>query len=333
MIDGVGSPPFSATTMPPIEAPEISYRDVVIASSRKTFGTPRNQVEDGIRAWHETSAVANGGGSTPKDAQQKPPNTITVRADGTKITDPPKNISEGNAPISGKNTVAKPIPTNIGPVAQQSVMKEPTIKVPSTALPRIVSENNGAFTKPPRVMNRETESGRVISESQSHYARDTRPPKPNKGPTDQNLNQLREALKSVMNETGMIYPNQSGTNQTISKTAEQAPKNSSAQNPAQNQIQGAPKPPKVMEGAVSLKDAILQAQKEKMERVMSGEAQVAKASEIVEKAKLVQESVTKPAESISTVPPPSTPPVVSQTAPKEVKEIPEEELRKILDVK
>jgi len=34
MIDGVGSTPFSAVTIPPIEAPPVSYRDQVIASSR-----------------------------------------------------------------------------------------------------------------------------------------------------------------------------------------------------------------------------------------------------------------------------------------------------------
>ncbi|MBM3272677.1 hypothetical protein FJY94_05420 [Candidatus Kaiserbacteria bacterium] len=45
MIDGVGTPPFSAQTIPPIEAPAISYRDDVINNSRAQFGRPRAEVE------------------------------------------------------------------------------------------------------------------------------------------------------------------------------------------------------------------------------------------------------------------------------------------------
>jgi len=52
MIDGVGSPPFSATTLPPIEAPEISYKDHVIKASQETYGRPRAEVEEFISAWH-----------------------------------------------------------------------------------------------------------------------------------------------------------------------------------------------------------------------------------------------------------------------------------------
>ena len=45
MIDGVGSPPFSAETIPPIEPPRISYRDDVITHSRAMFGRPRSEME------------------------------------------------------------------------------------------------------------------------------------------------------------------------------------------------------------------------------------------------------------------------------------------------
>ncbi len=48
MIDGIGSRPFSATTIPPIEAPARSYRTEVLESSRATFGAPRAEVEGRI---------------------------------------------------------------------------------------------------------------------------------------------------------------------------------------------------------------------------------------------------------------------------------------------
>ncbi|MBA3789266.1 type IV secretion system DNA-binding domain-containing protein [Patescibacteria group bacterium] len=48
MIDGVGSRPFSAVTIPPIEAPPTTYRDEVIQASRQQFGAPRSQIEEYI---------------------------------------------------------------------------------------------------------------------------------------------------------------------------------------------------------------------------------------------------------------------------------------------
>lgn len=45
MIDGVGSPPFSAETIPPIETPRISYRDDVVSRSRALYGRVRADVE------------------------------------------------------------------------------------------------------------------------------------------------------------------------------------------------------------------------------------------------------------------------------------------------
>lgn len=50
MIDGVGSRPFSAVTLPPIEPPKISYREEVIANSRKQFGAEREKIEGAIFA-------------------------------------------------------------------------------------------------------------------------------------------------------------------------------------------------------------------------------------------------------------------------------------------
>jgi hypothetical protein len=48
MIDGVGSQPFSARTLAPIEPNEISYRDHVVKASQDTFGRPRVEVEEFI---------------------------------------------------------------------------------------------------------------------------------------------------------------------------------------------------------------------------------------------------------------------------------------------
>ncbi|MDP3645710.1 MAG: type IV secretion system DNA-binding domain-containing protein [bacterium] len=45
MIDGVGSAPFSAETIPPIEHPPVSYRQDVVNYSRATYSRPRAEME------------------------------------------------------------------------------------------------------------------------------------------------------------------------------------------------------------------------------------------------------------------------------------------------
>lgn len=56
MIDGIGSQPFSATTLPPIEPPAVSRKDMVIASSRRQFSHNRLEVEQSIQKFHEPIA-------------------------------------------------------------------------------------------------------------------------------------------------------------------------------------------------------------------------------------------------------------------------------------
>jgi len=52
MIDGIGSHPFSATTLPPIELSGVSCKDMVIKRSRELYTKPREGVETIINAWH-----------------------------------------------------------------------------------------------------------------------------------------------------------------------------------------------------------------------------------------------------------------------------------------
>lgn len=52
MIDGIGSAPFSATTLPPIAPPEVSCKDMVIRASRRQFAREREEVEKAIALFH-----------------------------------------------------------------------------------------------------------------------------------------------------------------------------------------------------------------------------------------------------------------------------------------
>ncbi len=52
MIDGIGSQPFSAITLPPIVPPHISFKEMAIAESRRRFAVERAIIEEKINSWH-----------------------------------------------------------------------------------------------------------------------------------------------------------------------------------------------------------------------------------------------------------------------------------------
>ncbi|PIR83444.1 hypothetical protein COU19_00585 [Candidatus Kaiserbacteria bacterium CG10_big_fil_rev_8_21_14_0_10_56_12] len=91
MIDGVGSAPFSATTIPPIEAPPVSYREQVIAASRTQFAAPRAGVEQKIIDELNESQAA----PAPQDARMKRSYTKPVAPKARPVE--PRRIEEKRA--------------------------------------------------------------------------------------------------------------------------------------------------------------------------------------------------------------------------------------------
>ena len=67
MIDGVGSAPFSTVTIPPIEAPPVSHREQVVASSRAQFTAQRADIEKSILEELAASPVLE----APSDARMR----------------------------------------------------------------------------------------------------------------------------------------------------------------------------------------------------------------------------------------------------------------------
>jgi hypothetical protein len=68
MIDGVGSPPFSATTLPPVQTPAKSHKHMAIKRSQQNYSRPRAEVEQFVIDSHAPeerlkTAVENGNGN------------------------------------------------------------------------------------------------------------------------------------------------------------------------------------------------------------------------------------------------------------------------------
>ncbi len=67
MIDGIGSAPFSAITLPPISHQGISYKEMIIAESRRQFAKTREEVENSINAWHKPEELPSKRKSVDED--------------------------------------------------------------------------------------------------------------------------------------------------------------------------------------------------------------------------------------------------------------------------
>jgi hypothetical protein len=155
MIDGVGSPPFSAVTLAPLVNIFPSLKDKIIDSSRLQFAHPRTEVEEAISHWHDEqrmeteaesrmaarrSAVQFGSGErrSPPSAQatSAPPSRINIpesirqavaEAQSASSEPLPHPIKEAKPPIAAAQV--RPSPTSV-PVSP-AVAEKPKIEKPA----------------------------------------------------------------------------------------------------------------------------------------------------------------------------------------------------------
>jgi len=59
MIDGIGSRPFSAKTLPPIAKPSFSFKPEIIEASQRQFARPKSEVEKEINEWYKPTKVSS----------------------------------------------------------------------------------------------------------------------------------------------------------------------------------------------------------------------------------------------------------------------------------
>ena len=94
MIDGIGSRPFSASTLPPLPKPAVSLRNEVIANSRYWYAKKREEVEEQIRIWYDTSFKKVEKRSFPEKTKQEGKKSAELKK--KKISSSSKN-SEKNS--------------------------------------------------------------------------------------------------------------------------------------------------------------------------------------------------------------------------------------------
>lgn len=179
MIDGVGSSPFSATTLPPIDRPEISFKEDVINSSRKNFGMHRSVVEGAIKLWHEPIVPPKVIVKDTRDTRD-----ITKKTE-TPVSRPPSPIQRAPAP--------EVIPQRIAPVLATPPVP---MKVSADPMPTRRDEVRTNFRTPsPQVVT--VQASKPVSLSSLKQGDPARKPKT---PQQENLTELRKALSSLLKD-------------------------------------------------------------------------------------------------------------------------------------
>ncbi|MFH0846018.1 MAG: type IV secretion system DNA-binding domain-containing protein [Patescibacteria group bacterium] len=91
MIDGIGSNPFSAKTLPPIQVPNLSFKNEILEASRKSFTVPREEIEKKIMEWH-----ASGDPAGKKQNQPVVPVPVQERKEIPNKNFKPRDFSSKN---------------------------------------------------------------------------------------------------------------------------------------------------------------------------------------------------------------------------------------------
>jgi len=120
MIDGVGSPPFSATTMSPFDPPPERFVEQTIESSRLQFGRSRKSVEEALAAWSEPDSMAPKKANPVAAPTQKPAEPAQQRPIGS--VEPRPAVAPASAPIvvapsSATQTRPQTVPVPVRPSA------------------------------------------------------------------------------------------------------------------------------------------------------------------------------------------------------------------------
>ena len=124
MINGVGSPPFSAVTLPPIVSTTASIKDQIIKSSQKSYASSRELVETKIMTWFEPVVKF-----TAKKSEAKKLETSKTFQSSLPLTKTSKSLSVSVSTLASKSR-SKPLSKSTLPKAfSLNILKNKTPEV------------------------------------------------------------------------------------------------------------------------------------------------------------------------------------------------------------
>lgn len=182
MIDGIGSQPFSATTLPPLQKQEAAFLDEIIAASRQKYTRPREEVEEVIKKLHQSSGVGNSSGSENKN------NNKNIGGDFRISND--KGFSPG---VENKSLIKKPEEAG---KSRPVISKTNALKIEKHFETRREEKD---FKKETRKLPEDHSSLETIS-LRDLTAKTTQNKPDKKGPSEDNKNSLKEALAGILGD-------------------------------------------------------------------------------------------------------------------------------------
>jgi len=193
MIDGIGSHPFSATTLPPIPPPEKSSRKESIENSRKFFAHPKKDVEEAINEWYKPVALPK------KSETDKREDTHHDHKSGINRTFP--EMSQVRAPKYKPQHKPQTLRSNVQ-VKSIEKTETPPAPIPLNAL----KKNSPNLPRVTLGVDKRDDG---------------------KGPTPEKMKSLKEALTEAMKKKGQPTADQSQTEKPTQKPIPQKPETAS----------------------------------------------------------------------------------------------------------
>jgi hypothetical protein len=207
MIDGIGSQPFSATTLPPLQRPETSFMTEIIAASRQKYTRPREEVEEIIKKLHQTSN-APGGNST--DGSNK-------KNEGNKGGDTrnPENRGGGDFRKTGDKNNFKP---------NEDTRNRPVINKATVAKIEKHFEVNNKEKEPKKEVKLPEDNSPLETISLRDLTSKTTSEKPDKkGPSEDNKNSLKDALAGILGDLKVAQKDIESPKASVEKLEQKTP--------------------------------------------------------------------------------------------------------------
>jgi len=186
MIDGIGSHPFSARTLPPLAKPDINSTDDIINSSRQIYTRPRAEVEAIIKKLHQPGGGHDSGGNSGNVSDRNNGNN----GNGGRNNGKSKDV--GNGGEKDRGTAGN---RNGKPVISKQAQTQITEKLNAAQNRPLEREND---RKPPGDHND------IEHVSLSDLtAKTTKNGVDKRGPSEENKNSLKEALAGILGDFKM----------------------------------------------------------------------------------------------------------------------------------
>jgi hypothetical protein len=188
MIDGVGSQPFSATTLPPIPLLSESQKEQIIESSRKLYARPKAEVEEKIVGWIQAARDTKTAGGASGGAGARSAGRPRTDSKPASSATPRYENRPREAIVSTSASAVPPPAPPVAPVAPKQSVSEP------------ISRPMASITPSPKPAEKSQFSPKTASPTRTASLSQLTQKTKDKGGSDESKQALRNALQELMGD-------------------------------------------------------------------------------------------------------------------------------------